>query len=66
MGGVDLMERLMELYRPTIREKTVLDPVRKLSQRYSCFSMDNILPTWPAKSISHEVLETGDSLLVSN
>ena len=64
IGGVDLMDRLLESYRPTVRGKMVLDPVHKLSQLYSCCSMEDILPTWPAKGISSGVSETDNPLLV--
>ena len=57
------MDRLLGSHCPTIRGKMVLDPVCKLSQRYSRCSMENILQTWPAKVILTGVLETGDSLL---
>ena len=63
MCGVDPINRLLESYSPTIRGKMVLDSVRKLSERYSRCSMEDILPTWPAQGISPRVLETGDSLL---
>ena len=63
MGGVNLMDRLLESYHPTIGEKMVPDPARKLSQRYGHCSMENVLPTSPSKGISPRVLETGDSLL---
>ena len=50
MGGANLMDHLLESYRPTISGKMVLDPVCKLS--HSRCSMEDILPTWPAKGIS--------------
>ena len=58
MGGVNLMDRLLESYRPIIHGKMVLDHVRKFSQRYSRCIMENILPTWPPKDISPGVLKT--------
>ena len=56
MGGVHLMDRLLESYRQQYVEEMVLDPVCKLSQRYSRCSMENILPTWPVNGISPGVL----------
>ena len=66
MGGANLMDHLLESYRPTISGKMVLDPVCNFSQRYSRCSMEDILPTWPAKGISPGVLKTGDSLRAQN
>ena len=67
MGSVDLMDHLMESYCPTIHETTgpiKLNLVCKLSQHYSCCSMEDTLLTWPAKSIILPgILETGDLLL---
>ena len=62
IGGVNLMDRWLDSYRPIIRGKMLLNPVRKPSQRYSRCNTENVLQTWPAKDISPGVLETGDSL----